>query len=248
MAQVWELEGLGPNDRLVLLCLADHADDGGTCYPSVPRIMARTGLSDRGVQKALKRLEGVGMVSVRHGGGRGNSNSYTINPEPHSPNAVRNPEPHSPNELQNPEQRSENPEQNAINPEPRSGEPYRTIKEPSVSKSAREIVDAFGGCASGEAVSSFIAYRRRTKGKALTVTAAKRLAANLKAIFDGGGNPDDALGMAEERGWLTIKPEWYFKESNNGNGNQRKTNQGDLWRSRAAEEIAFAARVGTSSR
>jgi hypothetical protein len=66
--------------------------------------------------------------------------------------------------------------------------------------------------ASPEAVASFIAYRKRSKAKALTVTAAKRLAANLQEIFNAGGDTDDALGLAEERGWQSIKPEWYFND------------------------------------
>lgn len=66
--------------------------------------------------------------------------------------------------------------------------------------------------ASPEAVASFIAYRKRSKAKALTLTAAKRLAANLKEIFNAGGDTDDALGLAEERGWQSIKPDWYFND------------------------------------
>ena len=66
--------------------------------------------------------------------------------------------------------------------------------------------------ASPDAVSSFIAYRKRSKAKALTLTAAKRLAANLQEIFNAGGDTDDALGLAEERGWQSIKPDWYFND------------------------------------
>jgi hypothetical protein len=66
--------------------------------------------------------------------------------------------------------------------------------------------------ASPEAVASFIAYRKRSKAKALTLTAAKRLAANLQEIFNAGGDTDDALGLAEERGWQSIKPDWYFND------------------------------------
>lgn len=78
--------------------------------------------------------------------------------------------------------------------------------------------------ASPAAVTSFIAYRHKSKGKALTITASKRLATHLKAIFDAGGDPDDALGMAEERGWLTVDPDWYFKAKGNENG--QRTNGG----------------------
>jgi len=80
-----------------------------------------------------------------------------------------------------------------------------------------EIVDAISQWASAEAATSFIAYRKKIK-KPLTLTAAKRLANNLEQIFAAGGNTDDALGLAEERGWQTVKPEWYFNEQQRSNG------------------------------
>jgi len=80
------------------------------------------------------------------------------------------------------------------------------------------VKDALTAWASEAAVASFIAYRKKSKGKALTETAAKRLADTLKAIFNAGGDCDDALGMAEERGWLTIKADWYFNEKGKANG------------------------------
>ena len=32
----------------------------------------------------------------------------------------------------------------------------------------------------------------------------------LRFIFVGGGEPKDALAMAEEKGWQSIEPDWYF--------------------------------------
>lgn len=69
-----------------------------------------------------------------------------------------------------------------------------------------------------EAADSFTAWRKRIK-KPLTETAALRIAKTLAEINSAGGNAADALGMAEERGWQSIKPEWYFKDAANGNGN-----------------------------
>jgi len=64
--------------------------------------------------------------------------------------------------------------------------------------------------ASPEAASSFVAWRKRVK-KPLTEAAALRIIKTLIAIKTAGGDPDDALAMAEEHGWQTIKAEWYFK-------------------------------------
>ena len=54
---------LRPVEKLVLLALADHAnDDGGQCFPSVGRIALKTSLSRRGVQKVYRRLEAKGIL------------------------------------------------------------------------------------------------------------------------------------------------------------------------------------------
>jgi hypothetical protein len=63
---------------------------------------------------------------------------------------------------------------------------------------------------SPEAASSFVAWRKRVK-KPLTEAAALRIIKTLAAIKAAGGDPDDALAMAEEHGWQTIKADWYFK-------------------------------------
>ena len=60
-----------------------------------------------------------------------------------------------------------------------------------------------------DAAESFINYRKSIK-KPITETAAKRLSEKLRFIFVGGGEPKDALAMAEEKGWQSIEPDWYF--------------------------------------
>ena len=70
--------------------------------------------------------------------------------------------------------------------------------------------------AGAEAADSFVAWRKRIK-KPLTETAALRIAKTLAAINAAGGNASDALGMAEEHGWMTIKADWYFRKMTDGN-------------------------------
>lgn len=93
-------------------------------------------------------------------------------------------------------------------------------KEPSgVAKRRDPVLEILSVCVSEKAALSFIAYRRKNKAKALTETAAKRLVGHLQEIFAGGGDCDDALGMAEEKGWASVQPDWYFRTKGNGNGN-----------------------------
>ena len=79
MSAVWDLP-LAASDKLVLLSLADHADDRGRCYPSVKRLRERTGLSERGVQTVVKRLVEAGLLHVDANAGQGGANLYTITP------------------------------------------------------------------------------------------------------------------------------------------------------------------------
>jgi hypothetical protein len=202
MSMVWDV---GPPDKaeiLVLLAIADYCNDAGECWPSVASIAQKARMTERGVQKICARLCDTGWLRIDHQAGRKGCNLYTIK----APNAVH-PEPRSP---RTPEHIPPNPVPKT--PEPRSPEPSGTIKEPSDSIRRDPVADELRRWASPQAVASFIAYRKKSKGKALTETAAKRLGNTLQEILRAGGDPDDALGMAEERGWLTVKPEWYFKE------------------------------------
>lgn len=52
-------------EKLVLLALADDADDDGFCWPSVRRLGDKALLSTGGVRRALERLEAAGLVRSR---------------------------------------------------------------------------------------------------------------------------------------------------------------------------------------
>ena len=67
-----------------------------------------------------------------------------------------------------------------------------------------------------DAADSFIAWRKTVK-KPLTERAAVMIAKTLSAINQAGGDATEALDLAQEHGWMTIKPEWYWKLKN-GNG------------------------------
>jgi DNA-binding MarR family transcriptional regulator len=82
MRFVWQLSTamVNPAERLVLLCLADHAHhDGTNAWPAVGRVAKRTSLSRRGVQKALRRLANKGLILSQSGVRR--SVLYALNVE-----------------------------------------------------------------------------------------------------------------------------------------------------------------------
>jgi hypothetical protein len=80
MSRVFESE-LPAMEKFVLLAMADHArDDGSGCYPSVATLARKTSLSDRGVQKLIRRLESRGLLAAKgkSRGGRGLTVEYDI--------------------------------------------------------------------------------------------------------------------------------------------------------------------------
>jgi hypothetical protein len=215
MSKIWDSGPETQGQLLVILALSDYANDSGECWPSMASIARKTRMTERGTQKIVRQLETDGWLKIETGNGRHGCNRYHINPEPRSVNTV-----HPELETQNVDTKT--PNKDAETPNVATPEPSITIKEPSgisirVSAKTDPILASLSKVASVEAAESFIAYRKRHKAKALSLTAANRLGSTLQEIFNAGHDPDDALGMAEERGWATVKTEWYLKEKGNGN-------------------------------
>ena len=63
MSAVWEAAPFSQTELLVLLSLADHAGDDGTCWPSVPRLAQRARTSERHVRRILTKLEADGWIT-----------------------------------------------------------------------------------------------------------------------------------------------------------------------------------------
>jgi DNA-binding transcriptional MocR family regulator len=78
---VWDHSASQSTDRLVLLALADSADDSGSCWPSVLTLARKAAVSRRTVQRSLRTLEDMGEVSSVKGGGTGSSR-YRITLDP----------------------------------------------------------------------------------------------------------------------------------------------------------------------
>lgn len=69
-SHVWDLD-LPTTEKMVLLILADHADDEGqNAWPSVARIARKASISERQVQRILRSLCDSGFIAVeRQAGG-----------------------------------------------------------------------------------------------------------------------------------------------------------------------------------
>ncbi len=62
LAHAWSIS-LCPRDKLVLLALADHANDEDfTCFPSVRHLSLKTNMARATVFRSLESLEGMGLI------------------------------------------------------------------------------------------------------------------------------------------------------------------------------------------
>lgn len=78
MSEIWDNEdpGLSGSRLNILLCLADHANDDGVCWPSIPRIAKRVRIDRNNVMDHIKALAKSGYLAVEHR--NGTSNVYKV--------------------------------------------------------------------------------------------------------------------------------------------------------------------------
>jgi hypothetical protein len=110
MAKIWEAGPASLGDRFVLLAIADHANDEGQAFPGVGSLARKTCMTERGVQKILRRLEADGWLLTDKRQGRYRCNLYTV---------------------MTPNKDALDPERGSLDPERGSPKPSLTIKEPS---------------------------------------------------------------------------------------------------------------------
>lgn len=77
MTAVWDTQ-LPDSEKIVLLALADCANDEGLCWPSMATLTAKCSKSDRTIQAAIKSLAAAGHLTREERPGKGCR--YTIHP------------------------------------------------------------------------------------------------------------------------------------------------------------------------
>ena len=81
MTRVWKFSSHRGTSLLLLLSLADYANDEGICWPSITTLAHKCRLSPRQTQRLIQKLVGSKEIKVLHiGDGRGNSSRYRVTP------------------------------------------------------------------------------------------------------------------------------------------------------------------------
>lgn len=128
MTWAWETS-FPQTEKMVLLCLCDFANDHGACWPAVATIARKCSVTDRTVQRAIKRLLDWGVLTVDPS--RGKANEYHINPR-HSV---------TPDTVSPPTMTTKPPTQCHPTPDTVSPKPSKNHQEPSESGEQEFTVD-----------------------------------------------------------------------------------------------------------
>ena len=224
MSQVWETGPAKQSHLLVMLALADYANDSGTCWPSMASIAAKARVTERGARKIVRELEALGWLEIDTGGGRHGCNRYTVNPEQGSP---RNDVPPGTAMQETRNSDAQNPEQ-----------PFRrTVKNRQEPPKSRDTpVDLLCEVVRHETATDFAAHRKAMK-KPLTVEAARRIVSRLRTHPDA----DAVLDLSIENGWQGIFPEKIG--ANSGQHHHAASNRPENRPDPALEQIARLARL-----
>lgn len=78
MAAVFEMDLPNPGQKMVMLALADRADEDGVCWPAIGTIARKCSMSRRAVIYHLQALRKAGLLSVETVPGKGNL--YRLHP------------------------------------------------------------------------------------------------------------------------------------------------------------------------
>lgn len=79
MTAVWQHSKASGSGLLVLLAIADFADERGTAFPSITTLAKKSRMSERNVRYVLHELEQLGELSIKRNAGRSGCNLFRIN-------------------------------------------------------------------------------------------------------------------------------------------------------------------------
>lgn len=231
MALVWEHSRHAGNDLLMLLAIADNANDEGVAWPSVPMLARKCRMTPRNVNLILAELRRGGEITIEQNAGPKGTNLYTIRLPLKESSALKDasalkvssatPEETFPKPLKKP---SDEPSVNHQEPSESVRAAAHTARAPRFAKPATSKI-------------TFDTFAERCK------TAGQKLLAENDPIFDWA---DDA-GLPEE--WLRLA--WIeFRNRYRGNAkryadwpqvfrNAVRNNWYSLWRLEAGGEYAL---------
>ncbi|OCG68491.1 hypothetical protein A9G39_02545 [Gilliamella sp. Imp1-6] len=206
MVEAMKLKVGNPLRKLVLIKLADNANDKGECFPSIAYIADQCEISERSVQNHISWLESNGYLKIesrKTENGLNKSNIYYLN------FSGANAAPYGANNSVsgvNAAPSGESPAPlDGANPAPITSHIIEPVKEP-VNNLVINGFDFSGldGMLEKNLIDDFIKFRKSIK-KPLTQGAVNYLIRELNKAVRAGYNPNELIEMTLSRGWQTFE-------------------------------------------
>ena len=207
-----------PLRKLVLLKLADNANDHGECWPSYSYISEQCEMSRRSVMDHVKKLEKSGFLRREYRKGvKGNSsNVFHLNFDENNSLGSETPalggESAALPPSESPALPSESPALplvNLLHPEPVTLESVNeSLKAlPTTSKKSALDFSKWPALPSEQVFKDWLAVRKQKKAK-LTQTTVNRLARHLVKAVEAGCSVDDVFELCVSRCWIGFEFDW----------------------------------------
>jgi len=198
MTAVWDRKDLSSTQKLVLLSLADWANDEGLCWPSIDRLAIKTSMAGRSVQRIIRDLESMGFVRRDEVLGKGNRYWISIPlTECHPCHSVT-------------------PPLTECHPTPDTVSPNTSITHQLTTNDIIGIPDWMPM----DAWNGWVEMRKKRK-RPLTDRATARAINKLDAIRAKGHDIEDLLDRSTINGWLDI----YEPKGNTSAGNSQNATE-----------------------
>lgn len=200
------------SELLLLMAIADFADDDGNAFPAIGTLAKKCRLSERYVNMLLAKLRDSGELEIHLNEGWRGANRYRItlgvnSTSPLKPASPRSPLPKGVKPASGGDEARFPKPLKPASPEP-SRNRHRTTKEPSgekrASKSRSNAADFFPDVAP-QVLHDFEAVRKAKRAGPITETAANGI---KREAAKAGLTVQQALEMCAERGWTSIKASW----------------------------------------
>lgn len=214
MSAIWDMK-FTPVEKLVLLALADWANDDGQAWPSITQLADKTGCGERTIQRTLRAAEERGLLKREEVIGKGCR--YVINPRHCDTPARQTPVP----------DRRESPASVA----PNTLEHSNTLSDAThpqetrapAEKPKKKKADPFP-CPDGVDPLDWdgLKANRKAARAPMTAGAYRQIVNKLDGWNRDGWPPGPIVAHAVERGWRTV----FETDEMKGNGNGGRHNTG----------------------
>lgn len=231
MAKAMQIKVGNPLRKLVLIKLADNANDKGECYPSHQHIADQCEISKSSVITHIKKLQEMGLLQVenRVKNNEKQSNIYYLTLQNIDVLSSAGDTPPSAGDTQGSAGDTQPPSVGAAH---RTSHSFEPVNEPKKINKKDFDLSLFKQPPSEQVWKDYLQHRKNRKST-LTKTAFKMIAKQVNDTLLDGYTTDEILAECMMRGWIGFKREWLVKN------NQSQQNQKVDWVSDEAWRDVF---------